>query len=277
MTRPPLRVRSLLFVPGDRLEMLRKVGRVKPDAVVADLEDAVAPLAKDAAREALLAALAAERPGADLVLVRVNGSGTRWFAADLAAVAESCASGAVDGLVLPKYETAEQLADVRAALPPGARVVVGIESALGVADARPLLAAGPDAAYFGAEDYIADLGGRRTAAGTEVLYARSAVCLAARLAGVLPLDEAVVAVHDDDAFQRSAMQGREIGYRGKICLHPRQVDAARAAFAPTAAEIAEAKTILEAAEGGVGMIDGRMVDAVHITMARETLQRAADC
>jgi citrate lyase subunit beta/citryl-CoA lyase len=270
---PPLRIRSLLFVPGDRPELLRKVGRVHPDAVVADLEDAVAPAEKPAARTTALEALAAERPGADLVLVRVNAPGTEWFTADVAAVA---ASGAADGVVLPKYESTGQLASVRAALPAGARVVVGIESALGVADARPLLAARPDAVYFGAEDYIADLGGRRTAAGTEVLYARSAVCLAARLAGVLPIDEAVVDVRDEDAFRRSAEVGRDLGYRGKICIHPTQVGAARTAFTPTAEEIAEAEAVVQAADQGVAVIAGRMVDAVHVTMARETLRQAAD-
>jgi citrate lyase subunit beta/citryl-CoA lyase len=265
-------IRSLLFVPGNRPELFGKVGRVHPDAVVVDLEDAVAPADKPAARGTALEALARERPGADLVLVRVNAPGTEWFAADVGAVA---ASGAVDGVVLPKYTSTDQLADLRAALPSGARVVVGIESALGVADARPLLAAGPDAVYFGAEDYIADLGGRRTAAGTEVLYARSAVCLAARLAGVLPIDEAVVDVRDEDAFLRSAEAGRDLGYRGKICIHPAQVVAARAVFTPTADEIADAEAVVEAADRGVAVIDGRMVDAVHVTMAREVLRRAA--
>jgi citrate lyase subunit beta/citryl-CoA lyase len=266
-------IRSLLFVPANRPELLGKVGRVRPDAVVADLEDAVAPAEKSSARTTVLEALAASRPGAGLVLVRVNAPGTEWHEADVTAVA---ASGAVDGVVLPKYESASQLARLRSALPAGLRVVVGIESALGVADARPLLAAGPDAAYFGAEDYIADLGGRRTAAGTEVLYARSAVCLAARLAGVHPIDEAVVDVRDEDAFRRGASEGRNLGYRGKICIHPSQVEAARSVFTPTAEEIAEAEAVLDAADAGVAVINGRMVDAVHVTMARETLHRATE-
>jgi citrate lyase subunit beta/citryl-CoA lyase len=264
-----MRVRSLLFVPAHRPELLGKVGRVHPDAVVADLEDAVAPPEKSSARVTVLAALAATRPGADLVLVRINAPGTEWFADDVAAVA---ASSAVDGVVLPKYEDAGRLSALRAALPPGARVVVGIESALGVADARPLLAAAPDAVYFGAEDYIADLGGRRTPDGMEVLYARSQVCLAARLAGVLPIDEAVVDVRDEEAFRRSAEVGRALGYRGKICIHPAQVEAARALFTPTEAELAEAKAVVAAADQGVTVINGRMVDAVHVTMARNLLR-----
>lgn len=265
-----MRLRSLLFVPADRPPMLAKVGRVHPDAVVADLEDAVVPAAKDAARDTVLAALAAERPGADLVLVRINPPGTEWFAADLAA----CAAGRVDGIVLPKYERTEDLETARAALPEGARVLVGIESGLGVADARPLLAAGPDAVYFGAEDYIADLGGRRTAAGTEALYARSAVALAARLAGVPSIDEAVVDVRHDEAFRRSAALGRDLGYQGKICIHPRQVELAAELFAPTGDEVTAAEEVLAAAATGVAVVDGRMVDAVHVTMARHVLARA---
>lgn len=265
-------IRSLLFVPGNRTEMFAKVGRVRPDAVVADLEDAVAQAEKSAARGTALEALAAERPGAGLVLVRVNPPGTEWFTADVAAVASACAAGAVDGVVLPKYETPDQLTTVRSVLPAGAKVVVGLESALGVADARPLLAAGPDATYFGAEDYIADLGGRRTTAGTEALYARSAVCLAARLAGVLPIDEAVVDVRDGEAFRRNATEGRNLGYRGKICIHPTQVVVSHAVFTPTAAEVAEAQAVLEAADQGVALINGQMVDAAHVKMAREVLR-----
>jgi citrate lyase subunit beta/citryl-CoA lyase len=268
--------RSLLFVPGGRPEMLAKVARSRPDAVVVDLEDAVAPDAKDGAREAAVAALGAERPGAGTVLLRVNAPGTPWHGADLDAAARACAAGALDGVVLPKYEHAPQLGVLRAALPAGTRVIVGLETALGVADARPLLAERPDAAYFGAEDYIADLGGRRSTAGTEVLYARSRVCLAAHLSGVAALDQAVVAVRDGEAFRVDAEQGREIGYRGKICLHPLQVELAHEIFTPSPAEVDHARAVLQAAEQGVGVVDGQMVDAVHVTLARGVLARAGE-
>ena len=272
----PLAVRSLMFVPGGRPELLAKVVRSRPDVVVADLEDAVAADAKDRARAQSLAALRAERPGAGAVLLRVNPPGTPWHAADLDAAAEAAADGALDGIVLPKYERVEQLAAVRAALPAGARVVVGLETGLGVADARPLLAAQPDAAYFGAEDYVADLGGRRTGAGHEVLYARSRVCLAAHLAGVPSIDQAVVAVRDVAAFEADAAAARDLGYHGKICLHPLQVAAAHAAFTPSEPEIAHAREVLAAAGAGVGVVDGQMVDAVHVAMARGVLTRAGE-
>ena len=267
-----LAVRSLMFVPGGRAgDLLPKLARSRPDVAVVDLEDAVAPGDKDTARDAVVAAVA-ERPAAGAVLVRVNGFGTPWHAADLAAVA----AAPVDGVVLPKYEHVDQLRSVRAALPAGALVVVGLESALGVADARPLLAERPDAAYVGTEDLIADLGGRRTAAGTEVLYARSHVVLAARLAGVPAIDQVVAAVRDTEAFRVDAEQARDLGYHGKICLHPLQVPIAHAAFTPSEEELAHARAVLAAAAGGVGLVDGQMVDGAHIAMARGVLARAGE-
>jgi citrate lyase subunit beta/citryl-CoA lyase len=269
---PVFTARSLLFVPGTRPDMLAKVARCGPDAVVVDLEDAVAPAAKEEARALAVQAVAAERPGAGMVLLRVNPAGTPWHQADVAAAA----AVGFDGVVLPKYEDGAQLAEVRAALAPAARVVVGLESARGVADCRALLDHGPHGVYFGAEDFVADLGGHRTAAGTEVLYARSQVCLAAHVAGVAALDQAVVAVRDEAAFRADAEQGRAIGYQGKICLHPSQVLLAHEVFTPTEAEIAHARAVLAAGREGVGVVDGQMVDAVHLRMAQTVLARAGE-
>jgi citrate lyase subunit beta/citryl-CoA lyase len=269
--------RSALFVPGQRTDMLAKADRTKPDTVIVDWEDAVPVAGKEEARSGSLAALAGQRPDVATVLVRINAVGTPWFDADLAAAAEAVAGNVLDGVVLPKYENTDQLVMVRAALPSGAIVVVGLESVLGVADARPLLAEGPEAAYFGAEDFIADIGGRRTAGGTEVLYARSHVCLAACLAGVSTLDQVTAAVRDTDAFRADAELGRSLGYTGKICLHPVQVAIAHEVFTPSDAEVAHAREVLQVAEGdGVGVIDGQMVDAVHVTMARDVLARAGE-
>jgi citrate lyase subunit beta/citryl-CoA lyase len=253
--------------------MLGKVARTRPDALAVDLEDAVAPADKNVARSAALAALEASRPGAGTVLLRINPTGTPWHDDDLAAAGEAAAARVIDGVVLPKYEHPEQLGTLRDALPAGARVLVGLETALGIAEARRLLAEGPDAAYFGAEDYIADLGGRRTAAGAEVLHARSHIPLAARLAGVPALDQVVAAVHDADAFRAEVETARDLGYRGKMCLHPAQVAIAHEVFTPSAAEIAHARAVLSAAEQGVGVVEGQMVDAVHTAMARAVLDR----
>ncbi|NMH91786.1 CoA ester lyase [Pseudonocardia bannensis] len=272
-------LRSLLFVPGGRADMIAKVGRPGPDGVVLDLEDAVAAGDKGSARRTVVEALAGlEVPASTLVLVRVNVPDSPWFADDVAAVAGTRA----DGVVLPKLERSGQLAELRALFAdhgrPDAVVVAGLETALGVADSRELLAAGAAmgvvAAYFGAEDYIADLGGRRTAEGAEVLYARSQVALAARLAGVIALDQVVVAVHDDDAFLADAERARALGYPGKLCLHPKQVALAHRVFTPSAEEVAHARAVLAAATGGVGLLDGEMIDDVHVRMARAVLVRA---
>lgn len=275
----PLVVRSLLFVPGGRPDMVAKVPRWSPDVTVVDLEDAVAAADKDRARQAAVTAiadLAAGRGQGLTVLVRVNPPGTPWFAADVAAVAGSAAHG----VVLPKLEEPGQVSELRLALTAHGRasatVIAGLETARGVAAARELLASGLAAAYFGAEDYIADLGGQRTAAGLEVLYARSQVVLAARLAGVPAIDQAVVAVHDEQAFADDAQAGRALGYTGKICLHPQQVAQAHRIFTPSPAEVAHARAVLSAARAGVGVVDGEMVDEVHVKMATAVLRRAGE-
>ncbi len=267
--------RSLLFVPATRPDMVAKVGRSRPDVVVLDLEDAVAPGEKESARATAAETLAAERPGAGTVLLRTNGAGTSWYGEDVRTVRGLIDAGHADGAVLPMYEVPDQLRALRDAIG-DARVVVGLESVRGVADARELLAAGPDGVYFGAEDFAASIGGRRTAGGTEVLYARSRVALYAALHGVTSLDQVVTAVRDADAFRTDARQALDLGFRGKVCLHPVQVEVAHEVFTPTEEEVAHAREILAAGESGVGLVNGEMVDAVHLTMARTVLARAGE-
>jgi citrate lyase subunit beta/citryl-CoA lyase len=274
------RARSMLFVPGSRADMIAKTPRFAPDVVVADLEDAVAAGDKASARRTAAAAIDALDPESpenpSTVLVRVNPVGTPWFAADVAAAA-GCAAA---GIVVPKLATQPQLSQVRAALAahswPGALVIAGIETALGAADARTLLASGTgelSAAYFGAEDYVADIGGRRSPGGEEVLYARSQVCLAAYLAGLPAIDQVVTDIADDELFLADARRGQSLGYQGKMCIHPRQVGLAHQVFTPTPDEVAHAQAVLAAGAAGVGVVDGQMVDEVHVRMARAVLAR----
>jgi citrate lyase subunit beta/citryl-CoA lyase len=270
------RVRSLLFMPGTRADMVAKIPRFGPDVAAVDLEDAVAPGQKDMARDTAAAAIDALDPdGPTTILVRVNPVGSPWFAADVAAIARCAAVG----LVVPKLSSQHDLYEVRQALVENgwadALIVAGIESALGVADARPVLASGVAGAYFGAEDYIADIGGVRSPGGDEVLYARSQVCLAAYLSGLPAIDQAVVALGDDEHFLADAQAGRALGYQGKICIHPRQVELAHRVFTPTAAEVAHARAVLAAGDAGVGVVDGQMVDGVHVKMAQSVLARAS--
>jgi len=275
---PPLtRARSLLFMPATRAEMIAKIPRIAPDVAVADLEDAVAAGDKERARDIAVAAIdALERSAPTTVLIRVNPVGTPWFDGDVAAAA-GCAAA---GIVVPKLATPHELGHVRQALAEhswsDAVLVAGLETALGVADARALLSHGVSAVYFGAEDYIADIGGRRTRGGAEVLYARSRVALAAHLAGLPALDQVVTDLADDEHFLADAAGGRDLGYQGKMCIHPRQVPLAHQVFTPTPAELSRAREIVAAGLEGVAVVDGQMVDEVHVRMARAVLTRAPE-
>jgi citrate lyase subunit beta / citryl-CoA lyase len=267
-------VRSMLFVPAHRPEMVAKTVRWRPDIVVVDLEDAVPVSEKESARQLAVTAIGAlEPPPGTAVLLRVHPVGSPWFREDVA-TAIRCRVG----VVLPKLERVAQLDELRELLAegglPDAPICGGIETARGVADARELLAAGVTTCYFGAEDLIGDLGGRRTEAGHEVLYARSAVLLAARVAEIPAIDQAVVAVRDDGRFLADATAGRELGYQGKICVHPRQVELAHQVFTPSEQEIEHARAVLAAGESGAAVLDGEMIDEVHLRLARATLARA---
>ena len=160
-------------------------------------------------------------------------------------------------------------------------MLAGLETALGVADARSLLAhPRVVAGYFGAEDFIADMGGVRTDDNGEVLYARSAVALAGRLAGAPVLDQVVTDFRNDERFSCEAAEARALGYGGKLCIHPGQVAIANEAFVPTANEVDRAKRLLVAYEtasaAGVAAIDfeGQMVDEPLATQARRVIALA---
>ncbi|WP_326836230.1 CoA ester lyase [Amycolatopsis rhabdoformis] len=265
--------RSLLFMPGSKASMIAKIPAIAPDAAVVDLEDAVPAGQKAEARETAVAALAGFEAGPrTTVLVRVNPSTSPWFADDLAAVASLPGVG----VVLPKYERREEIDLIRARVGAEVPIVVGLETVRGVADCRELLGAALESVYFGAEDYIADIGGVRTTRGDEVLFARSEVRLAAHLGGVSTVDQAVVAIRDDDRFRVDAEAGRAIGYTGKICVHPHQVELAHEVFTPAPAEVAHARAVLAAADSGVAVVDGEMVDDVHVRMARTVLARVPE-
>lgn len=277
------RWRSLAFAPANRHELLAKFCRFEADSYVIDLEDGTPVDAKLAARAKLAEAVAAARSGplAGRLLVRVNPLGTPWGRDDLAAVLAL----PIDGIVLPKLECQDDMRTVDAALAGGARAFVtvgGIESMRGVLDVRAALhgSATLRAVYFGAEDYATELGIRRSAGGEEVLYARQRVVLAARAAGLAPIDQAVTAIRDDSAFTDDARKGRAFGYAGKICLTPRQAALANGVFMPSEQELADARELLLAVreqerEGrGVIAFRGQMVDAPLIQRAERLLALA---
>ena len=274
------RLRSLLIAPASRPDMCAKLPRSGPDGVVLDLEDAVAPAAKAEARtQARVAAAELRSLHPDLaVFVRVNSPGSEWFADD---VAEGLAED-LTGVVVPKLESGAQVDQVLDALNQAdrshLRIMAGIETAAGVAQAADVLEHPQvSAAYFGAEDFITDMGGVRTDEGLEVIYARSQVALAARLAGVPLLDQVVTAFGDDERFLADAAVGRSIGYSGKICIHPAQVPLANQCFSPSPAERARARALLavwdEALARGQASVafEGQMVDEPLARRARALL------
>ena len=277
----PRRLRSLLFAPAVRPDLLRKMPRTDADAIVIDLEDATPPDAKDTGRVEMRSAVA-DLAGQLPILVRVNDDTTPWHDDDL----DSLPTEGLAGLVMPKIETiagldslAARLADRGLDMP----VIGGVETALGVADARSLLAHDLiSAAYFGAEDFIADLGGVRTASNDEVAYARAQVALAGSLAEVTVIDQVVADFTDDDRCRRECLEARSMGYGGKLCIHPSQVAIANAAFLPSSEEIDRARRLLEAYDDakaqGVASVafEGQMVDEPVAVQARRVLAQADD-
>lgn len=271
------RPRSVLFAPGNRADLIAKLPRSAPDAVVLDLEDAIPateaakaaarPVLRDAARD-----LIAAHPHL-AVFIRVNAFYSPYFNDDLAVLTPE-----FSGVVVPKLESADDVTRVRAALAQvdvDLPVMAGLETGAGVWNAREILDhPAVQWAYFGAEDYTTDLGGVRTPDNLEVLYARSQVALAARLAGKPALDIVVTRLNDEDAFRTDARQGRALGYSGKLCIHPAQVPLAHEHFGPTPAEVARARALLDAAHTaaqaghGAFSFEGQMVDEPMLAKAR---------
>lgn len=275
----PARLRSLLFAPAVRPDLVAKMPATGADLIAIDLEDATPVNAKADARAALpeLVASVGEQIA---VSVRVNDPTTPWFADDIAALPDGLAA-----VVVPKIETIDGLDLVARTLAETGRgdlpVVAGIETALGVADARVTLPhACVGAAYFGAEDFIADMGGVRTASNHEVHLARSTVALAARLAEVPALDQVVADFRDYERSRREGEEARAMGFAGKLCIHPTQVAIANNVFTPSPEQVDHARRLLaayeEASAKGVAAIDfeGQMVDEPVARQARRLLTLA---
>lgn len=257
-------IRAPLFVPADRPERFEKAARSGADAVILDLEDAVAADAKEAARAAL------RRDFTDLpVIVRINAAGTGGHEADLAAVAALRPAA----VMLPKAEDAGLVEALAARL--SCPVIALIESARGLAQARQIAAArGVARLAFGSVDFCVDLG---CAHRPDVLApARFELVLASRLAGrAAPFDGVTVRLDDISETADDAEQARDMGMGGKLCIHPKQIAAVQRAFAPGAAEIDWARRVLAAGDGVI-QLDGAMVDEPVRIKARAVLQRMAE-
>ena len=261
MTGPSI---APLFVPGNRPERFAKAAASGADAVLIDLEDAVAPDEKEAARRA---AAGAALEGIH-VLVRINGAETPWHEADVAALA----SAKIGGIILPKAENLATLAAIRAALGDGKELVALVESARGIANAREL-ARGATRLAFGSIDFAADLGCAHTREA--LLMARLELVLASRLAGIAaPLDGVTATIGDDALTEREARYAGELGFGGKLCIHPRQVAPTLRGFAPGAEEVEWARKVLAAGGEGAVAVGGMMIDAPVRIRAERILSRA---
>ena len=259
--------RSYLFVPGNRPDRYEKALTTRAHAVIVDLEDAVAPAEKDRARASLVGWLSAARP----VLVRVNAPASEWFADDVAA----CASDAVSGIVLPKAERAEDVERVVAAC--GRRPVFPlVETARGMWNALAVAQApGVRSLMFGSLDFEADLG----STDDDLLYARSRLALASRVAGIEPpVDGVTQAVGDRDLLRRDCLRARRLGFGGKLCIHPSQVDIVNESFAPSAEELDWARRVVDAfatTGGNAALLDGKMIDRPVLLKAQAILAEGA--
>jgi citrate lyase subunit beta / citryl-CoA lyase len=274
-----MKLRSVLFAPASDTEMALKLPRSGPDGVVLDVEDGVAPQHKAQARinvATIVGALRSQEPTLS-IFVRVNALASQWFADDIRAL-----DPWITGVMVPKIESIDDVIAVSEALVhhtgrawplfAGIETVRGVRRCDEIASAQHVVAV-----YFGAEDYIADLGGVRTALGLEVLVPRTNVAVAARIAGIAALDQIVPAINDAAQFNADAALGRSLGYRGKLCIHPAQVPLANAAFAPTPNELDRARRLIDAYEQarsdgrGVVSFEGTMIDEPLVIQARNVI------
>lgn len=272
MARP---YRSVLYIPAANARAMEKARGLAADAIIFDLEDAVAPDAKAAARDALAQALTQDY-GPRARIVRINALSTTWGADD----ASACAGLDIDAVLIPKVDGPDDL-DRVATLIPDTPLWAMMETPLGMLNAAAI-AAHPRLAgmVMGTNDLAKDLGSRFRADRLPMMAGLGLCLLAAKAHGVVIVDGVFNAFKDDDGLRAECEQGRDMGFDGKTLIHPAQLDIANAAFAPTEEEVALARRQIEAfdaatAQGqGVAVVDGRIVENLHVATARQTLDRA---
>jgi citrate lyase subunit beta/citryl-CoA lyase len=257
---------SYLFVPGNRPERFDKACAAGADAVIVDLEDAVPPADKIVARQSLAAWLSPAKP----VFVRINGADTEWFVDDLAVAALP----GIAGIVLPKAERAEHIARCAAM---HAVVIPLIESAGGFANLRSLAQAPRVQRFmFGSIDFQVDLG--MACEEDELLMYRSQLVLETRLASLgSPVDGVTTALDDTALLLTDVRRARRLGFGGKLCIHPRQIETVHHGFAPSDAEVAWAQRVAAAAalaQGAAAVVDGKMIDRPVILKAQTIIAYA---
>ncbi len=283
MTDDQLRPRrSVLYMPAANARALEKARDIPADALIFDLEDAVAPDAKDLAREQACAAAASGTYGSREITIRCNGLGTPWGAADLAAAATSGAAA----VVIPKVDSVAALDAVSAALdaagaPAGMRIWAMVETPTAIFDVRAI-ATHPRVAVLvmGTNDLAKELRAQQIPGRGPLLPHLATALLAAREAGKVILDGVYNDVRDAEGFLVECQQGAELGFDGKTLVHPSQVEPANEVWAPSAEEVEHARRVIAAfdeavADGrGVVTVDGKMIENLHVENARRALASA---
>ena len=272
--------RSMLYLPGSNKRALEKARTLPADSLIFDLEDSVAPEAKKDARAQVVEAVKAGGYGKREVIVRVNGIATPWGHYDIAAAAQSGA----DGILLPKVEGAGVVRQVVGLLdvygaPETMRVWCMLETPLGVLHAERIAGASPRLGGFvmGTSDLAKDLHARHTRMRLPMITSLDLCLLAARGYGLAIIDGVHLDLDDEEGFVEACRQGIDLGFDGKTLIHPKQIGPANAIFAPTAEEVAYSRRVIEAhreatAQGrGVVVVEGRLVENLHVENARRIL------
>jgi citrate lyase subunit beta/citryl-CoA lyase len=275
--------RSVLYMPGSNPRALEKARGLAADALIFDLEDAAAPDAKEGARGTIAAALAAGGYGRRELVLRVNGLATPWGHGDLVAAAGM----KLDGVLLPKVESADAVRQAESVLagagaPAGLALWCMMETPMGMLRAAEIADASPRLAGFvmGTSDLAKDLHAAHTRERLPMLTALGLCLLAARAHRLAILDGVHLDLDDAEGFAHSCRQGRELGFDGKTLIHPKQLEEANRAFAPSAAEVAWARKIIaahaEAVAAGKGLllVDGRLVENLHVAEAHRVVALA---
>jgi citrate lyase beta subunit len=276
--------RSVLYLPGSRPRALEKARSLAADALILDLEDAVVPAEKVRARDLVAEAVSGGGYGGRKLLIRINGLETAWGGDDLA---RACAAGP-DAILLPKVEAAtdvERAAGLleRYGAPERTRIWAMMETPRGVLNAAPIAAAHPRLAGFvlGTNDLAKDLGAAHTPDRLPLMTSLGLCLLAARAAGLVCIDGVHNAFGDADGLRAACVQGRAMGFDGKSLIHPDQIAVANAVFGPSAEEVGLAEAHVaafaaaEARGEGVAVVEGRIVENLHVVAARRLLARAA--
>ena len=281
-------MRTSMYVGGTSPVKMIQAGFYNEDCLVYDLEDSVSAGEKDAARLLVYHAVKEQRPKGKYILIRVNGLYSKELDEDL----EAAVRAQPDAIRIPKVEYASEVKRVdekitaiekKAGLPEGGiKIWCNIESYLGVMNAQEIASASPRvvAMALGAEDFTASMNAQRTKPGWEIFYARNAVLMACRAAGISAQDAVFSDLNDEEGLKRDLEMTRTLGFDGKTCVHPRQIDTVNACFTPTAKEIRNAQRVLEALEEaarnrtGVCVLDGSMVDKPMELRARAVLAKA---